>query len=139
MPQLPGTDLTVSDLCLGGNVFGWPADGPTSWAVLDRFLDAADPQPAFVDTAESYGAGRSEEILGGWIAERGLRDRVVVATKASPMEKERPLSAPEIRTACEASLRRLQTDRIDLYFAHFDDEATPLDETLRAFDELERA
>ncbi len=140
MPQLPGTDLTVSDLCLGGNVFGWTADGPTSWAVLDRFLDAMDPQPAFVDTAESYGDGRSEEILGGWAAERGLRDRIVLATKASPREgKERPLSAPEIRTACENSLRRLQTDRIDLYYAHFDDEATPLDETLQAFDELEQA
>jgi aryl-alcohol dehydrogenase-like predicted oxidoreductase len=139
MPQLPRTDLTVSDLCLGGNVFGWTADEPTSWAVLDRFFDAVDPQPAFVDTAEMYGAGRSEEILGGWMAERGLRDRVVVGTKASPMEKERPLSAPEIRTACEASLRRLQTDRIDLYYAHFDDAGTPLDETLQAFDELEKA
>jgi aryl-alcohol dehydrogenase-like predicted oxidoreductase len=139
MPQLPRTDLTVSDLCLGGNVFGWTADEPTSWAVLDRFFDAVDPQPAFVDTAEMYGAGRSEEILGGWMAERGLRDRVVVGTKASPMEKERPLSAPEIRTACEASLRRLQTDRIDLYYAHFDDAGTPLDETLQAFDQLEKA
>ena len=139
MPQLPRTDLTVSDLCLGGNVFGWTADEPTSRAVLDRFFDSVDPQPAFVDTAEMYAAGRSEEILGGWMAERGLRDRVVVGTKASPMEKERPLSAPEISTACEASLRRLQTDRIDLYYAHFDDEGTPLDETLQAFDELEKA
>ena len=63
MPQLPGTDLTVSDLCLGGNVFGWTADEPTSFAVLDRYFDSVDPQPAFVDTAEMYGAGRSEEIL----------------------------------------------------------------------------
>src|SRR5919206_5255538 len=118
MPQLPRTDLTVSDLCLGGNVFGWTADQPTSWAVLDRFHDAADPLPAFVDTAESYGDGRSEEILGGWMAERGLRDRVVLATKASPVQgEERPLSAARIRAACEASLRRLQTDRIDLYYA----------------------
>ena len=139
MPQLPGTDLTVSDLCLGGNVFGRTADQPTSWAVLDRYADAVDPEPAFVDTAEMYGAGRSEEIVGGWIAERGLRHRVVLATKASPMEKEHPLSAREIRTAAENSLRRLQTDRIDLYYAHFDDEGTPLDETLQAFDELEKA
>ena len=139
MPQLPGTDLTVSDLCLGGNVFGWTADEPSSWAVLDRFADSTDPQPAFVDTAEMYGSGRSEEILGGWMAARGIRDRVVVATKASPMEKERPLAASEIRTACDDSLRRLQTDRIDLYYAHFDDEGTPLDETLQAFDELEKA
>jgi aryl-alcohol dehydrogenase-like predicted oxidoreductase len=140
MPQLPGTDLTVSDLCLGGNVFGWTADEPTSSAVLDRFLDAVDPQPAFVDTAEMYGAGRSEEILGAWMARRGLRDRVVVATKASPMEgKEHPLSAREVAAAAEGSLRRLRTDRIDLYYAHFDDETTPLDETLQAFDDLVQA
>jgi aryl-alcohol dehydrogenase-like predicted oxidoreductase len=139
MPQLPGTDLTASDLCLGGNVFGWTADQPTSYAVLDRFLDAVDPQPAFVDTAEMYGAGRSEEIVGGWMADRGLRDRVVLATKASPMQKEHPLSAREIRIAAENSLRRLQTDRIDLYYAHYDDEGTPLDETVQAFDELVQA
>ncbi len=139
MRELPGTDLTVSDLCLGGNVFGWTADEPTSWAVLDRFSDAVAPTPAFVDTAEMYGAGRSEELLGGWMAARGLRDSVVVATKASPMDKEHPLSAPEIRTAAENSLKRLQTDRIDLYYAHFDDATTPLDETLQAFDELRQA
>jgi aryl-alcohol dehydrogenase-like predicted oxidoreductase len=136
MPQLPGTDLTVSDLCLGGNVFGWTADQPTSYAVLDRFSDAVDPQPAFVDTAEMYGAGRSEEILGGWMADRGLRDRVALATKASPMDKEHPLAADEIVAAAERSLRRLRTDRIDLYYAHYDDETTPLEETLAAFDRL---
>jgi aryl-alcohol dehydrogenase-like predicted oxidoreductase len=92
-----------------------------------------------VDTAESYGKGRSEEILGAWMAARGARDRVVVATKASPLEKEHPLSAAEIRTAAEGSLRRLQTDRIDLYYAHYDDETTPLEETLQAFDELVQA
>jgi aryl-alcohol dehydrogenase-like predicted oxidoreductase len=136
VPQLPGTDLTVSDLCLGGNVFGWTADQPTSYAVLDRFLDAVDPQPAFVDTAEMYGAGRSEEILGGWMADRGLRDRVVVATKASPMDKEHPLAAGEIVAAAERSLRNLRTDVIDLYYAHYDDGTTPLEETLAAFDRL---
>ncbi|TFV64776.1 aldo/keto reductase [Geodermatophilus sp. DF01-2] len=140
MPQIPGTDLTVSDLCLGANVFGWTADEPTSFALLDRFVDATvSTQAPFVDTAESYGRGRSEEILGNWMAERGMRDRMVVATKASRLEKERPLSAAEIRTAVEGSLRRLQTDRIDLYYAHYDDEATPLEETLRAFDELVQA
>jgi aryl-alcohol dehydrogenase-like predicted oxidoreductase len=140
MPRLPGTDLTVSALCLGGNVFGWTADEPTSWAVLDRYVDATPSTLApFVDTAESYGDGRSETILGGWMAERGRRDRIVVATKASPMEKEHPLSAPEIRAACERSLRNLQTDHIDLYYAHRDDETTPLDETLQAFDELVQA
>ncbi|MGY1618687.1 aldo/keto reductase [Geodermatophilus sp. SYSU D00691] len=83
-----------------------------------------------------YGSGRSEQLLGGWLAERGLRDRFVVATKASPMEKEHPLSAVEIRTAAEQSLRNLRTDRIDLYYAHYDDTTTPLEETLTAFDEL---
>lgn len=139
MPQLPGTDLTVSDLCLGGNVFGWTADEPTSFAVLDRFLDAAEPQPAFVDTAEMYGNGASEQILGNWMAARGVRDRVVVATKASPGKKEHPLAAGEVRAAAERSLRLLRTDRIDLYYAHYDDATTPLEETLTAFDELVQA
>src|SRR5215212_4217255 len=122
MPQLPGTDLTVSDLCLGGNVFGWTADEPTSFAVLDRYVD-----------------GTSERILGAWMASRGTRDGVVVATKASRMQKEHPLAAGEIRAAAERSLRNLQTDVIDVYYAHYDDETTPLDETLTAFDELVRA
>lgn len=139
MPQLPGTDLAVSDLCLGGNVFGWTADAPTSFAILDRFLDAVSPQPAFVDTAEMYGNGASEQILGDWMAARGVRDQVVVATKASPGTKEHPLAAGEIRAAAERSLRLLQTDRIDLYYAHYDDRTTPLEETLTAFDELVRA
>jgi len=140
MPQLPGTDLTVSDLCLGGNVFGWTADEPTSFALLDRFLDAVpSTRSPFVDTAEMYGNGVSETILGNWMAERGVRDRMVVATKASPGEKEHPLSAPEIRAAAERSLRNLQVDTIDLYYAHYDDDTTPLEETLTAFDELVQA
>jgi aryl-alcohol dehydrogenase-like predicted oxidoreductase len=140
MPQIPGTDLVVSDLCLGGNVFGWTADEATSFALLDRFVDSVPGALApFVDTAEMYGNGRSEQILGSWMAERGLRDRMVVATKASPGEKEHPLSAPEIRAAAERSLRNLQVDTIDLYYAHYDDATTPLDETLQAFDELVQA
>src|SRR5918996_4220026 len=108
MPVIPGTSLTVSDLCLGGNVFGWTADEPTSFALLDRFTDATvSTQAPFVDTAESYGRGASEEILGNWMAERGLRDRMVVATKASPGQKEHPLSAREIEAAAERSLRNL--------------------------------
>jgi aryl-alcohol dehydrogenase-like predicted oxidoreductase len=140
MPQLPGTDLHVSDLCLGGNVFGWTADDPTSYAVLDRYVDAT-PSTArpFVDTAESYGDGLSERILGSWMASRGNRDNVVVATKASRGHKEHPLAAGEIRAAADRSLRNLQTDVIDLYYAHYDDETTPLEETLGAFDELVRA
>src|SRR4051794_27580723 len=137
MPRLPGTDLDVSDLCLGGNVFGWTADEPTSFAVLDRYADATPSTVRpFVDTAESYGNGTSERILGAWMASRGNRDGVVVATKASPGQKEHPLAAGEIRAAAERSLRNLQTDVIDVYYAHYDDETTPLEETLTAFDEL---
>src|SRR5919205_2989142 len=109
MPQIPGTDLTVSDLCLGGNVFGWTADEPTSFAVLDRFTDAVPSVLSpFVDTAESYGDGVSETILGNWMAERGTRDRMVVASKASRQRggevKEHPLAPGEIKAACERSL-----------------------------------
>ena len=140
MPQLPGTDLTVSELCLGGNVFGWTADEPTSAAILDRYVDATPSTVRpFIDTAESYGDGTSERILGSWMAARGNRDGVVVATKASPGKKEHPLAAGEIRAAAERSLRLLQTDRIDLYYAHYDDATTPLEETLTAFDELVQA
>src|SRR5689334_3484539 len=140
MPRLPGTDLDVSELCLGGNVFGWTADDATSFALLDRYADATPSTVRpFVDTAESYGGGTSERILGDWMASRGSRDRVVVATKASRMEKEHPLAPGEIRAAAERSLRNLRTDHIDLYYAHYDDETTPLEETLTAFDELVRA
>src|SRR3954447_17332977 len=109
MPQLPGTDLTVSHLCLGANVFGWTADEPTSFAVLDRFLDATPSVLSpFVDTAESSRNGESERIIGRWMAERGTRDRMTIATKASRLEKDHPLSAAEIRKAVEGSLERLQ-------------------------------
>src|SRR3954466_5217053 len=137
MPALPGMEWPVSDLCRGGSFLGGTADEPTSFALLDRFADATpSTQRPFVDTAESYRDGRSEQLLGGWLAERGMRDRVVVATKASPKQKEHPLSAAELRSACERSLRNLQTDVIDLYYAHYDDPTTPLEETLTAFDEL---
>jgi aryl-alcohol dehydrogenase-like predicted oxidoreductase len=140
MPRLPGTDFDVSDLCLGGNVFGWTADEATSFALLDRYLDATpSTHRPFVDTAESYGAGESERILGAWMASRGVRDRIVVATKASRTGKEHPLAAGEIRAAAERSLTNLRTDVIDLYYAHYDDETTPLEETLQAFDELVQA
>src|SRR3954463_13888083 len=140
MPRLPGTDLDISELCLGGNVFGWTADEPTSFALLDRYVDAT-PSTArpFVDTAESYGDGTSERILGAWMASRGNRDGIVVATKASRTGKEHPLAAGEIRSAAERSLRNLQVDTIDLYYAHWDDPTTPLEETLGAFDELVQA
>jgi len=140
MPRLPGTDLDVSALCLGGNVFGWTADEATSFAVLDRFLDATPGAVRpFIDTAESYTAGRSEQIIGDWMASRGVADRVVVATKASRTGKEHPLAAAEIRAAAERSLRNLQVETIDLYYAHWDDPTTPLEESLTAFGELVQA
>src|SRR6478752_4635344 len=140
MPQLPGTDLTVSALCLGGNVFGWTADEATSFAVLDRFLDATPGAlRPFVDTAESYNGGRSEQIIGDWMASRGVADRVVVATKASRTGKDHPLAAHEIRSAAERSLHNLRVDAIDLYYAHWDDPTSPLEESMTAFDELVQA
>jgi aryl-alcohol dehydrogenase-like predicted oxidoreductase len=140
MARLPGTNFDVSALCLGGNVFGWTADAATSFAMLDRYVDATpSTERPFVDTAENYTKGESERILGDWMAARGNRDGIVVATKASRTGKEHPLAAGEIHAAAERSLRNLQTDRIDLYYAHYDDETTPLEETLTAFDELVQA
>ncbi len=143
MTQLANTDLDVFPLCLGGNVFGWTADEPQSFDVLDAYADAGGN---FIDTADVYSAwapghsgGESETLLGRWMAARKNRDRIVVATKVGMHPGLVGLSAKTIRAAAEASLRRLQTDRIDLYYAHRDDPTTPLRETLGAFDELVRA
>jgi aryl-alcohol dehydrogenase-like predicted oxidoreductase len=142
MPQLGRTDLDVFGLCLGGNVFGWTADEETSFAVLDAYTAAGGN---FVDTANSYlrTGGESETIIGNWLASRGSRDRLVIATKVGSskenLQGETGLSADAIHRAVRSSLRRLQTDRIDLYYAHKQDPKTPLEETLRAFDELVRA
>jgi aryl-alcohol dehydrogenase-like predicted oxidoreductase len=139
MAALGRTDLDVFPLCLGGNVFGWTADEPQSRAVLDAYAGAGGN---FVDTANSYliEHGRSETIIGRWMADRGNRDQVVVATKVGGGRGDvRNLRAATIEREARASLERLQTDRIDLYYAHFDDEGTPLEESLRAFDALVRA
>jgi aryl-alcohol dehydrogenase-like predicted oxidoreductase len=139
MAPLGRTDLDVFPLCLGGNVFGWTADEPTSYAVLDAYTAAGGN---FVDTANSYLVehGRSETILGRWMAERGNRDEIVLATKVGGGRGAvRSLRPENIAHEATASLERLQTDRIDLYYAHFDDEDTPLLDTLRAFDALVRA
>ncbi len=127
-------------LCLGGNVFGWTADEAESFAVLDAFAEGGG---TFIDTADGYSAwvegnsgGESETILGRWLAERGNRDDMVIATKVGAMPARKGLKADNVKQACEDSLARLGTDRIDLYFAHFDDEDTPLEETFGAFDEL---
>jgi len=136
------TTLDVSPLCFGGNVLGWTVDEAQSFAVLDAFVAAGGN---FIDTADVYSSwapgnsgGESETILGRWMSARGNRDRMIVATKVGKLEALTGLSAATIRKAAEASLRRLQTDRIDLYYAHADDPATPLDETLGAFDALVR-
>ena len=139
MAPLGRTDLDVFPLCLGGNVFGWTADEPTSEAVLDAYTAAGGN---FVDTANSYLVehGGSETIIGRWMADRGNRDEIVLATKVGGVRGAvRSLRPDNIAHESAASLERLQTDRIDLYYAHFDDEETPLLETLRAFDALVRA
>src|SRR4051812_1800324 len=139
MAPLGRTDLDVFPLCLGANVFGWTADEPQSHAVLDAYTGAGGN---FIDTANSYLVehGRSETIIGRWMAERGKRDEIVLATKVGGGRGSvRNLRPDNIEREAHASLERLQTDRIDLYYAHFDDEETPLEETLRTFDALVRA
>jgi aryl-alcohol dehydrogenase-like predicted oxidoreductase len=136
MVSLGRTALDVFPICLGGNVFGWTADEPASRAVLDAYVGAGGN---FVDTSNSYLVehGRSETIVGRWLADRGNRDQIVLATKVGggrgPVRNLRPET---IETEAHASLERLQTDHIDLYYAHFDDPSTPLEDSLRAFDAL---
>lgn len=143
MAKLGSSDLHVSRLCLGANVFGWTADRDTSFAVLDAFTAAGGN---FLDTSDSYmwrapgnSGGESETIIGDWLAERGNRDAVVVATKVGSLPSRPGLSGANITAAVDDSLRRLRTDRIDLYYAHRDDPDTPQEETLDAFDALVRA
>jgi aryl-alcohol dehydrogenase-like predicted oxidoreductase len=139
MASLGRTDLDVFPICLGGNVFGWTADEPQSRTVLDAYTESGGN---FIDTANSYLVehGRSETIIGRWLAERGNRDQLVIATKVGGGRGPvRNLRAETITHEAHASLQRLQVDHIDLYYAHFDDEATPLEESLRAFDDLVRA
>jgi aryl-alcohol dehydrogenase-like predicted oxidoreductase len=142
MTKIATTDLDVFPLCLGGNVFGWTADEEQSLAVLDAYADAGGN---FIDTADVYSAwvpgntgGDSEKIIGHWLARRGRRDDIVIATKVGMAPDLDNLAPETIRTAAEASLRRLGVDHIDLYYAHKDDPGTPLEETLAAFDALVR-
>ena len=137
MVALGRTDLDVFPICLGGNVFGWTADEEQSRAVLDDYVAAGGD---FIDTANSYLTehGRSETILGQWMKKRGNRDQIVLATKVGGGRdpRLRNLRPDNIRGEARASLDRLQTDHIDLYYAHYDDLETPLEESLRAFDGL---
>ncbi|WSQ10231.1 aldo/keto reductase [Streptomyces sp. NBC_01231] len=141
--KLGTSDLEVFPLSLGGNVFGWTADEAASFAVLDAYTAAGGN---FVDTADSYSAwiegnsgGESETIIGKWVKARGNRSDVVIATKVSQHPEYQGLSADNIKAAADASLRRLGTDYIDLYYTHFDKPDVPVEEIIGALDELVRA
>ena len=136
--------IEVPALTFGGNVFGWTVDQETSFSLLDALVEKG---LWFIDTADVYSrwapgnkGGESETIIGNWLKKTGKRDKIVLATKVGiEMGPEKTgLSAKYIRQAVEDSLRRLQTDYIDLYQAHRDDDQTPLEETLKAFDDLIR-
>ncbi|MFF0164133.1 aldo/keto reductase [Streptomyces sp. NPDC005263] len=141
--KLGTSDLEVFPLSLGGNVFGWTADEAASFAVLDAYTAAGGN---FIDTADSYSAwiegnsgGESETIIGKWVKARGNRSDVVIATKVSQHPEYQGLTAANIKAAADASLRRLDTDYIDLYYTHFDKPDVPVEEIIGALDELVRA
>jgi aryl-alcohol dehydrogenase-like predicted oxidoreductase len=145
--RLGRTGLKVSELCLGTMQFGWTTDAHNGFAVMDAFVEAGGN---FIDTADVYSrwsegnpGGVAEQIIGRWMAARGNREQMVLATKVRGRMWDGPngegLSRLHILRACEESLRRLQTDHIDLYQSHFFDADTPIDETMRAFDDLVRA
>ncbi len=142
--KLGRTGLRVAALCLGGNTFGWTTNQKASEAVLDAYVEAGGN---FIDTADVYArwapgntGGESENALGTWMSARRNRQAVLIATKVmgpmGPGPNDTGLSRQHIMAGLAASLRRLQTDYIDLYQAHWDDRDTPLEETLRAFDDL---
>ncbi|THA67696.1 aldo/keto reductase [Streptomyces sp. A0642] len=138
--KLGSSGLQVFPLALGGNVFGWTADEAQSFAVLDAYVAAGGN---FVDTADAYSAwvpgnegGESEALIGKWLAARGNRSDIVVATKVGAHPAYKGLSATTIKAAAEESLRRLGTDHIDLYYTHFDDETVPVEEIITALDQL---
>lgn len=137
MLRLPQTEIDVHPLYLGGNVFGWTADEQQSFDVLDAYVAGGGN---FIDTADVYSewvpghtGGESETVLGEWMRQRGNRDELVIATKVAKLSTRRGLSRANIHAALDDSLRRLQTDRIDLYYAHEDDPSVPIEETLQAF------
>ena len=142
--RLGRTGLKVSPLCLGSMNFGWTADEKTSFAVMDAFAEAGGN---FIDSADIYSrwvdgnnGGVSEEVIGRWLRARGNRSQMIIATKVrgqmGPGPNDQGLSRRHIFDACDASLRRLQSDTIDLYQTHFFDAETPIDETLEALDRL---
>jgi aryl-alcohol dehydrogenase-like predicted oxidoreductase len=143
MTVIGSSGLDVFPLGLGGNTFGWTSDRQTSFAVLDAYVAGGGN---FIDTADGYSAwvpgnsgGESETIIGEWTAARGSRDSVIIATKVFSHPQFRGLSPKNVLAAADASLARLQTDRIDLYFAHRDDPDVPVAEAAGAFHELQLA
>jgi aryl-alcohol dehydrogenase-like predicted oxidoreductase len=140
MITIPETDLVVHPLCLGSNIFGSNADEAQSHAVMDAYSSHAGN---FIDTADMYNqwveghvGGESETVIGSWMKKRNNRQSMVIATKVSKMDTRPGLSAKNIFAACEESLNRLQTDYIDLYYSHSDDETVSLEETLGAYAQL---
>jgi len=138
--RLGRSDLSIAPLAFGGNVFGWSVDEKRSFELLDQFVDAGFN---LIDTADVYSAwapgnrgGESETIIGKWLRQSGKRDRVLIATKVAKWVEHKGLAPLNIQQAVEGSLKRLQTDRIDLYQAHEDDAGVPLHETLGAFARL---
>jgi aryl-alcohol dehydrogenase-like predicted oxidoreductase len=143
MTVLGSSDLDVFPLGLGGNTFGWTSDKATSFAVLDAYVAGGGN---FIDTADSYSAwvpghagGESETIIGEWAAARGNRDSLIIATKVFSHPQFRGLSPKNVLAAADASLARLRTDHIDLYYAHRDDPDVPVAEAAGAFHELQVA
>lgn len=143
--KIKHTDLEVSSLNFGGNVFGWTLDEKQSFAILDQLFDAGIN---FIDTADIYShwvkgaeGGQSEAIIGKWMKARTLRNQVVIATKVGGGTNLHPIdtSKKHILKTVDESLKRLQTDCIDLYYTHFDDGVTPVEETLDAYDQLIKA
>ncbi|MCI3181716.1 alcohol dehydrogenase [Caulobacter sp. CCUG 60055] len=140
--KLGGSGLEIAPLMFGGNVFGWTADEATSFALLDAFVgegfNAIDTADVYSRWIPGHVGGESEAVIGKWLAARGGRDRVVIATKVGMDMGEggKGLSRAHIVKSAEASLKRLRTDHIDLYQSHEDDAGTPLDETLEAYDRL---
>ncbi|MEU7255002.1 aldo/keto reductase [Streptomyces rimosus] len=135
--------LSVSPLSLGGNVFGWSADEPQSFAVLDAYVEGGGN---FIDTADVYSAwvpgnkgGESETVIGNWLASRGNRDQVVIATKVGAHPEHKGLAPATIKAAVDESLTRLRTDYIDLYYTHYDDESLDVSDFLPVLDELVKA
>ncbi|MGW2511898.1 aldo/keto reductase [Streptomyces scopuliridis] len=140
---LGSSDLNVFPLALGGNVFGWTADETASFAVLDAYAAAGGN---FIDTADMYShwapghkGGESETVIGNWLASRGNRSDVLVATKVGAHPRYKGLRAVTIKAGVEESLRRLRTDYIDLYYTHFDDPEVPVEEIITALDQLVKA